>query len=159
MENFSKIFADNLRHFRKEMKLTQEQLAARLGYTEKAISKWEQGMSIPPADTLLILADTLNVSLDDLFGHTSQPTYYLGVDGGATKTSFALADSEGSIINEIVLGPSNPFDLGFDAYSDGGVKIGDKIDDDVSTITYYTGKNYIRYIKNSVIFCSFQFPL
>ena len=71
MDDYSKIFADNLRHFRKEMKLTQEQLATRLGYTEKAISKWEQGMSIPPADTLLILADTLNVSLDDLFSHTS----------------------------------------------------------------------------------------
>ena len=115
MDNYSKIFADNLRHFRKEMKLTQEQLANRLGYTEKAISKWEQGASIPPADTLLMLADALNVGLDDLFSHTSQPTYYLGVDGGATKTSFALADAEGNIINEIVLGPSNPFDLGFEA--------------------------------------------
>ena len=115
MDNYSKIFADNLRHFRKEMKLTQEQLADRLGYTEKAISKWEQGASIPPADTLLMLADALNVGLDDLFGHTSQPTYYLGIDGGATKTAFALADSEGNIINEIILGPSNPFDLGFEA--------------------------------------------
>ena len=115
MDNYSKIFADNLRHFRKEMKLTQEQLADRLGYTEKAVSKWEQGASIPPADTLLMLADALNVGLDDLFSHISQPTYYLGVDGGATKTAFALADSEGNIINEVILGPSNPFDLGFEA--------------------------------------------
>ena len=115
MDNYSKIFADNLRHFRKEMKLTQEQLADRLGYTEKAISKWEQGASIPPADTLIILADALNVSLDDLFSHTSQPTYYLGVDGGATKTAFVLADSDGNVIKEVTLGPSNPFDIGFDA--------------------------------------------
>ena len=114
MDNYSKIFAENLRHFRKEMGLTQEQLAERLGYTEKAISKWEQGASFPPADTLLMLADALNLGLDDLFSHISQPTYYLGVDGGATKTSFALADSEGNIINEIILGPSNPFDLGFE---------------------------------------------
>ena len=93
MDNYSKIFADNLRHFRKELKLTQEQLADKLGYTEKAISKWEQGASIPPADTLLMLADALNVGLDDLFSHTSQPTYYLGVDGGATKTAFARAQT------------------------------------------------------------------
>lgn len=118
MDDCSKIFADNLRRIRKEMKLTQGQLAKKLGYTEKAISKWEQGSSIPPAETLLVLADAFNVSLDDLFNHVSQPEYYLGVDGGATKTSFALADSEGNIIGEITLGPSNPFDLGFEAASE-----------------------------------------
>ena len=100
---------------RKEMKLTQDQLAEKIGYTEKAVSKWEQGNSIPPAETLLDLADAFNVTLDDLFSHASQPEYYLGVDGGATKTAFALADAEGNIIGEITLGPSNPFDLGFDA--------------------------------------------
>lgn len=114
MDDYSKIFADNLRRLRKDMKLTQEQLAEKLGYTEKAISKWEQGSSIPPAETLLVLADAFNVSLDDLFNHVSQPEYYLGVDGGATKTAFALADAEGNVIGEITLGPSNPFDLGFD---------------------------------------------
>ena len=118
MENYSRIFAENLRHYRKLLKLTQEQLAERLGYTEKAISKWEQGTSIPPAESLLILADTLNVSLDDLFSHVAQPAYYLGVDGGATKTAFALADEDGNIISELVLGPSNPFDLGFEAASE-----------------------------------------
>ena len=115
MDNYSKIFAENLRRLRKDVKLTQEQLAEKLGYTEKAISKWEQGSSIPPAETLLVLADAFNVSLDDLFSHVSQPEYYLGVDGGATKTAFALADAEGDIIGEITLGPSNPFDLGFEA--------------------------------------------
>lgn len=118
MENYSRIFAENLRHIRKQLKLTQEQLAEKLGYSEKAISKWEQGSSIPPAESLLLLADALNVSLDDLFSHTSLPTYYLGIDGGATKTSFALADAEGNLVNEIVLGPSNPIDLGFEAASD-----------------------------------------
>lgn len=118
MENFSRIFAENLRHYRKVLKLTQEQLAEKLGYTEKAISKWEQGTSIPPAESLLLLADALNVTLDDLFSHVSQPAYYLGVDGGATKTSFALADAEGNVVSKVVLGPSNPFDLGFEAAAD-----------------------------------------
>ena len=118
MENYSRIFAENLKNTRKQMKLTQEQLAKKLGYTEKAISKWESGTSIPPAESLIMLADALNVTLDDLFGHESQPMYYLGVDGGGTKTSFALADGEGNIINELVLGPSNPVDLGFEGASD-----------------------------------------
>ncbi len=112
MENYSKIFAENLRRFRKHMNITQQQLGERLGYSEKAVSKWEGGSSIPPAETLILLADTLNVSLDELFSHSSLPEYYLGIDGGATKTTFALADRDGNILQKIVLGPSNPFDLG-----------------------------------------------
>lgn len=38
--------------------------------------------------------------------------YYLGIDGGGTKTKFVLASGSGQIINEITLGASNPIDLG-----------------------------------------------
>lgn len=38
--------------------------------------------------------------------------YYLGVDGGATKTTFALADSQGNILRRIQKTSSNPIDLG-----------------------------------------------
>ncbi len=41
--------------------------------------------------------------------------YYLGVDGGGTKTRFALADVNGSIIKTVTLGASNPIDLGIRA--------------------------------------------
>ena len=41
--------------------------------------------------------------------------YYLGVDGGATKTTFALANKQGKIIKTIKKGPSNPVDLGIDS--------------------------------------------
>ena len=115
MEIYSKIFAENLRSMRRHMRWTQEELALRLGYTEKAISKWEGGFTIPPADTLIRIADIFSVSLDELFGRYSQPSYYLGIDGGATKTTFALADAEGNVIDSITLGSSNPNDIGFEA--------------------------------------------
>ncbi|MBP3582523.1 MAG: XRE family transcriptional regulator [Clostridia bacterium] len=118
MDTYARIFAENLRRFRKHMHWTQEQLGEKLGYSEKAVSKWESGNSIPPAETLLVLADALNVTLDDLFSHTSVPQYYLGIDGGATKTTFALADRSGAILQKITLGPSNPFDIGFEAASE-----------------------------------------
>ena len=127
MINYSDVFAENLRNYRKAMCLTQAQLAERIGYSEKAVSKWELGGSIPHIDTLILLAETFNVSLDDLFEHSTEPSYYLGIDGGATKTAFALANAEGNIISEITLGPSNPIDLGFDAacaiLSEGSAKI------------------------------------
>ncbi len=45
----------------------------------------------------------------------AQITHYLGIDGGGTKTEFALADTAGNIINSLTLGPSNPNDIGMNA--------------------------------------------
>ena len=113
MTNYSNLFAENLRRLRKHHKMTQEQLGEKLGYTEKAVSKWEGGSSIPPAETLICLSSIFGVSLDELFEESSTAQYFLGIDGGATKTTFALADKSGTVMQKIVLGPSNPFDIGF----------------------------------------------
>lgn len=117
MKDYTEIFAENLHRMRKAKGLTQSRLAEIIRYTEKAVSKWESGGAIPPAETLIKLAEIFNVSLDELFDHITRPSYYLGIDGGATKTTFALASREGNIIRKIVLGPSNPFDLGFEEAS------------------------------------------
>ena len=111
------VFAENLRRYRQKQGLTQLELGRKINYSEKAVSKWESGASIPPSAALLLLADALCVTLDDLFYHGA-PLYYLAIDGGATKTTFALADNSGNIIRTIRLGPSNPFDLGFSAASE-----------------------------------------
>ncbi len=59
-------FADNLQSIRKERKLSQEELAEKIGVSRQAISKWEQGNGYPETEKLLILAQELNVSLDYL---------------------------------------------------------------------------------------------
>ena len=41
-------------------------------------------------------------------------TWYLGIDGGGTKTAFALADHTGSIVRELCLEASNPFEVGLE---------------------------------------------
>ena len=40
--------------------------------------------------------------------------YYLGIDGGGTKTDFALADGDGNLLRRLHLGATNPNDIGFD---------------------------------------------
>lgn len=45
----------------------------------------------------------------------SEIKYYLGIDGGGTKTAFALADTSGNILREITLGATNPNDVGFES--------------------------------------------
>ncbi|MBQ9987282.1 MAG: helix-turn-helix transcriptional regulator, partial [Erysipelotrichales bacterium] len=59
-------FGENLRMIRKEKGLSQEDLAELLEVSRQAISKWEMDMGYPEVEKLLILANTLHVSLDDL---------------------------------------------------------------------------------------------
>ncbi len=51
---------------RKEQKLTQEELAEKLGITYKAVSKWECGKGLPDASIMIELCEILNISVNDL---------------------------------------------------------------------------------------------
>ncbi len=59
---------------RKELGLTQEQLAAVLGISYQAVSKWENELSSPDIAALPLLADTLGLTLDELFGREAPKT-------------------------------------------------------------------------------------
>lgn len=54
--------------FRKEMNLTQEELADRINVTSQAISKWESGSGLPNLSQIIPLANVFDVSTDVLFG-------------------------------------------------------------------------------------------
>ena len=66
MEEMKQTIANNITELRKEMHLTQAELAEKMGYTDKAISKWERAESIPDIVTLKEFADLSAVSLDYL---------------------------------------------------------------------------------------------
>lgn len=51
---------------RKKLNMTQCQLANKLHITDKAVSKWERGISLPDIAILIPLAEILNISLYDL---------------------------------------------------------------------------------------------
>ena len=51
---------------RKRANLTQLQLAAKLGITDKAISKWERGITMPDTSIMLELCDILGISVNEL---------------------------------------------------------------------------------------------
>ena len=58
----------NIAMFRKQAGLTQAELAEKINYSDKAVSKWERGESIPDITTLVALADEFGISLDALLG-------------------------------------------------------------------------------------------
>jgi len=66
MEDLKQIIANNMIDLRKETNLTQAELADKMGYTDKAISKWERAESIPDVVTLKRVADIFGVTLNYL---------------------------------------------------------------------------------------------
>lgn len=51
---------------RKNKRLTQEQLAERLYITDRAVSKWERGLSLPDASIMIDLCNILDISVNEL---------------------------------------------------------------------------------------------
>ena len=62
--------AENIRSFRKQRSLTQEQLAEVLGVTAGAVYKWESGLSVPELNLIVEMADFFDSSVDALLGYT-----------------------------------------------------------------------------------------
>ena len=64
---------NNLRLLRKERKLTQVELQMRTGIEQALLSKFENGERVPPTETLVVLADFYNVSIDYILCRTDNP--------------------------------------------------------------------------------------
>lgn len=60
--------AENIRVFRKQAGLTQEELAARFGSRKTLISNYEIGRNTPDIETLWELADIFDITIDELVG-------------------------------------------------------------------------------------------
>lgn len=61
-------FGGKINELRKSKKITQDELAAELGVTAAAVSKWENGYTLPDILMLCALADYFQVSTDELLG-------------------------------------------------------------------------------------------
>ena len=65
-ENLKDLIGKNIAAHRKRSGLTQAGLAEKLNYSDKAVSKWERGDSVPDVLTLAQLAQLFDVTVDDL---------------------------------------------------------------------------------------------
>jgi transcriptional regulator with XRE-family HTH domain len=70
IENLKKIIRNNLVRYRKEAGLTQAQLAEKLGYSDKTVSKWEREEGVPDIYILKQIADLYNITVNDLITET-----------------------------------------------------------------------------------------
>ena len=66
MEELNKIVAENLVSLRTKCGYTQLQVAEKINYSDKSVSKWERGDAIPDIPVMLQLSKLYGVSLDDM---------------------------------------------------------------------------------------------
>lgn len=66
MEDLRKIIGNNLTELRKRAGLTQFELAEKFNYTDRAVSKWENGDTLPDVEILFNLCEFYGVTLDYL---------------------------------------------------------------------------------------------
>lgn len=72
------MFKDNLIRLRKYKRLTQEELAEKVGVSRQAIAKWEAGETMPDLEKSRLLAEIFEVSLDDLANY--EPKANMGLN-------------------------------------------------------------------------------
>ena len=66
MEKLNSIISNNLVYMRKKLGLKQSDIAKKLNYSDKMVSKWENGDIVPSVENLCALADIYGVTLDDM---------------------------------------------------------------------------------------------
>ncbi len=79
----------NISAYRKKAGLTQAALAEKLNYSDKAISKWERGESVPDVLTLMTLAEQLETSVEALL---SDPNELPGNPGALEKAMTQVSE-------------------------------------------------------------------
>lgn len=84
MDTLEEIVANNLTELRKAAGLTQAELAEKINYSDKSVSKWERGEALPDLKVLTQLADLFEVTVD----------YFVTPDAGKQKQQFDFPKSE-----------------------------------------------------------------
>ena len=67
-------FSERLKKLRKKARLTQVDIARKLGISQQAYASWERGIKKPTQENLVKIAQILNVSVDYLVGNSEERT-------------------------------------------------------------------------------------
>lgn len=65
-ESLKKNFANNLGYYRKQLGLTQTELAEKLNYSDKSVSKWERGDGLPDLMVTAQIAEIFGLTVNDM---------------------------------------------------------------------------------------------
>lgn len=88
-------FAERLKTLRKQVKLTQTQIAEKLNISQQAYASWERGAKKPTQENLVKIAQILNVTVDYLVGNSEeQPDEFDNIELLFRMNSKGLTEEE-----------------------------------------------------------------
>ena len=88
-------FAERLKTLRKQVKLTQAQIAEKLDISQQAYASWERGAKKPTQENLVKIAQILNVTVDYLVGNSEeQPDEFDNIELLFRMNSKGLTEEE-----------------------------------------------------------------
>lgn len=110
-------FGDKLVRLRKQRGMSQEELAAKLGVSRQAVSKWERGEASPDTYNLIQLARAYGMTLDELVGEDGERSGFRdtsghggedafdrgGGDSGADASGFVIHDDDGEVSRVVTI--------------------------------------------------------
>ena len=88
--------SEKIYYLRNKNKLTQSELAAKLGVTQISVSKWEKGRSMPKSQASLLLAELFGVTIQSLMDD-EQDLVYISEQSGGMDTIPDLAAMQNQI--------------------------------------------------------------
>ncbi|MFQ9923277.1 MAG: helix-turn-helix domain-containing protein [Beduini sp.] len=75
-----KTMGEKINDLRKLRKMTQDELAEKMGVSSQAVSKWEKDISIPDLPVLVELSEFFNISLDELVKERDETVRYVPME-------------------------------------------------------------------------------
>lgn len=94
--------SESLKRFRQELKLSQRQLAEKIGVPYQSYQTYEYGSSVPSANVIIKLAQAFDVSADYLLGLSDKPRPQ-EYDEQEVKEAFALRDALKNVMRGSVI--------------------------------------------------------
>ena len=92
------MFKDNLISLRKRHRLSQGELAEKLGISRQTISKYETGESVPDIEKCKVIAEYFEVSIDNLVNYSEQETGLLVPPKGKHLFGMVKLGDKGQIV-------------------------------------------------------------
>ncbi|MBO4953782.1 MAG: helix-turn-helix transcriptional regulator [Clostridia bacterium] len=95
---------EHIQQYRKESRLSQEELAEKVGVSRQAVSKWESNQSVPDLEHILTMSELFGVSVDELLkGKRDNPSGHDPENHAGIFTAVATAFNAIGIITAVMI--------------------------------------------------------
>lgn len=111
-ESLKKIFGLNLKKARLLVAVTRRQLAKELDVSESTLGAYERGETLPSLEKILLAAELLNASLDELFGRSTGTVFRSSVAEYRFKRAIEIVRLAGLDVYELESGGYGVFEVG-----------------------------------------------